>query len=137
MKKPCDIATGGFLRRGYVRYKRKVNGRWKNVSAHREAWEAINGPIPPGLFVLHKCDNRRCREPEHLFLGTHQDNMADCKAKGRTRIGRRNHNAVLHPANVRHIRASKLSGLELADIYEVTPSTISKIRMRRIWGHIA
>lgn len=55
----------------------------KSKKAHRVSWEAFNGPIPDGLNVLHKCDNTRCINPDHLFLGTQADNVADCKAKGR------------------------------------------------------
>ena len=50
---------------------------------HRLAWELFYGPIPPDLYVLHRCDNRPCCRPQHLFLGTHVDNMADMAAKGR------------------------------------------------------
>ena len=50
---------------------------------HRQSWIETNGPIPPGLLVLHKCDNPPCLRPSHLFLGTQKDNMADCSTKGR------------------------------------------------------
>lgn len=51
--------------------------------AHRLAWESVNGPILPGLQCLHHCDNRRCVNPAHLFLGTARDNVRDCMKKGR------------------------------------------------------
>jgi hypothetical protein len=51
--------------------------------AHRLAWIAWNGPIPDGMSVLHKCDNRACVNPDHLWLGTYSDNLRDCWAKGR------------------------------------------------------
>ena len=55
----------------------------KCLSAHRFVWSLVNGPIPDGLWVLHKCDNRICVNPDHLFLGDRRDNMLDCAAKGR------------------------------------------------------
>lgn len=65
-----------------------VNGR--NIGAHRASWAMHFGPIPDGVFVCHRCDNPRCVRPDHLFLGTHGDNMADMVAKGRAAIGARN-----------------------------------------------
>lgn len=70
---------------GYGHFQR--NG--KKYYAHREAYEIVNGPILDGLYVLHKCDNRPCCNPQHLFLGTHLENIADMVSKGRQAKGER------------------------------------------------
>lgn len=74
----CWIWMGGTSH-GYGHIK--INGKTKKV--HRVMWELTNGPIPEGIFVLHTCDIPECANPDHLFLGTHTDNMRDMIKKGR------------------------------------------------------
>jgi hypothetical protein len=69
----------------------KVDGVTRTV--HTLSYELFVGPIPEGMFVLHRCDNRRCGLPGHLFLGTHQDNMTDAQLKGRAGMSGRKHSA--------------------------------------------
>jgi len=64
---------------GYGHF-RGVTGR---VQAHRQAWELTHGAIPAGMLVCHMCDNTACVRPEHLYIGTHADNMRDMVARGR------------------------------------------------------
>ena len=73
----CHVFTGCRERYGLM----FVDGKRKR--AHRVAWELYRGKIPEGLHVLHRCDNPPCVNPDHLFLGTHTDNMRDCRDKGR------------------------------------------------------
>lgn len=77
----CLIWTGGMGSGGYGTFH--FDG--KNRSAHRVSYELYKGPIPEGMLVMHSCDNRRCINPDHLSLGTHQQNTADMVMKGRDR----------------------------------------------------
>ncbi len=103
----------------------------KRASAHRVAWELMNGPIPDGLCVLHKCDNRICVNVDHLFLGTNIDNISDMVSKGRQSKGESHRNSKLSTEDVRSIRERyALGGIyqyELAKEFGVTQTTISCI----------
>lgn len=114
--------------------------RWhgRKVYAHRFSWELHNGPIPAGLKVLHHCDNPPCIRPEHLFLGTQQDNIKDMDAKGRRNPARleRHGRAKLTLIQVRTIRQRRTSGekcVPLAMEYKVAPTLISRIGRGQIW----
>lgn len=111
------------------------------MRAHRAAWRLCFGEIPEGLWVLHHCDNRACVNPEHLFLGTNADNVADMIAKGRIWQGRRaagelNGHAKLTPEQVIEIRASKESATRVARALGITPESVWNIRRRATWTHL-
>lgn len=86
---PCWIWSGYRDREGYGHYS-DCSHRQHSRRAHRDMWEYHNGPIPPRMCILHRCDVPSCVNPDHLFMGTHLDNIADRQAKGRSARGDRN-----------------------------------------------
>ncbi len=116
----------------------------RRLMAHRLAWEILRGPIPDGLWVLHNCpggDNPQCVNPNHLFLGTHADNMADMVQKGRSTRGRRDAAAKATPAIVRAVREAYQTGQFtlrfLASKHGLSQSAVWKIVRRKTWGHVS
>lgn len=85
----CREWTGDKDRRGYGRMYIRIDGKRKKVAAHRWAYQHYVGPIPFKMLACHHCDNPSCVTPEHLFLGTHKDNRADCIRKGRANLPRK------------------------------------------------
>ncbi len=139
----CILWTGSVISRSVncdygVIQARRWRGRRK--LAHRVAYELMVGPIPDGLHVLHRCDNPRCINPVHLFLGTQADNNADKDAKGRHRApkGEDHPRAILTDEGVRDIRrrAATTSYEALATEHGVRTITIRAVVSRRSWKHI-
>ena len=128
-------ATGHFGH-GQIMADRNVEPTRRILTAHRVSWELANGPIPDGLCVLHKCDVPRCVRPDHLFLGTKRDNMADAAAKGRSARGSRLPQTKLTEDAVREIRASNETQTALAKRYGVSQAAISMARTGAHWSHV-
>ncbi len=133
---PCWEWQGHLHDNGYGRLTNRRNTGY----AHRFMWEAFNGPISDGFDVCHHCDNRKCVNPDHLFLGSRKDNMKDAQIKGRLQRGQDRHNSVLTPDIVRRARKLKGDGMKTKDIaarYGIKPQTMGKAINRHTWRHIA
>lgn len=113
----------------------------KHILAHRLSYQIFNGEIPEKMLVCHHCDNRKCINPEHLFLGTHQDNSDDAKSKnriispGRKNHGKRKLNKIL-VIKIRKWIEEGISCLEIARRLNVTSDCIYDIKYRKTWKHI-
>lgn len=118
---------------GRVKYKSKMH------LAHRLSYRLLIGDIPTGLFVCHHCDNRKCFNPNHLFIGTNDDNMKDMIKKGRHKAwakGKIGVNAKLKIDDVIKIKKMILDGMgntEISKIFNVGHVAISDIRNNRTW----
>lgn len=132
--------------RDYGILSRGISGS-SPISAHVASWILHFGPIPKGkgLCVCHHCDNSRCVRPDHLFLGTAQDNSDDKMRKGRYVHGKRKrgeecHSAKLTASQVIEVRKLSLSGERTSDIakrFGVWDTTIDAIVKGRTWKHVS
>lgn len=134
----CWLWTAFCQERGYGWFG--YNG--KSVRAHKIAWILPNYVIPDGMEICHSCDNPRCCNPKHLFLGTHKENMDDRDRKGRNinHKGEKHGNSKLTEKQVYEIRQYYAEGgitqLELAIQYEISLDTTHRIINRKVWKHI-
>jgi hypothetical protein len=140
----CWVWTGLAKTRGYGRISRAIDKKPHYFLAHRYSWMLRHGPIPDGQHVLHKCDTPVCVNPDHLFLGTHQENMADMWAKGRQNLkvrqrGEARHNAKLNAESVKEIRRLTAAGERRADIaarFHVSKSLVNQVARGDWWKHV-
>ena len=123
----------GTLTEGYGHIK--INGKMTLV--HRAMYQYVYGSIPKP-FVLHRCDNRKCCNPMHLYAGTSQDNMHDrVKRNPESFIYSEKHgNAKLIEKQVKEVRKSEEPQAVIAKRLNVSQGTISKIKSRKSWKHI-
>ena len=129
----CHLWTASRDRQGY--------GKTSGLLAHRVAWELVNGPIPEGMCVLHRCDNPPCCRVQHLFLGTRADNNADREAKGRGVYmnGSALTQSKLAEADIPVIRKDLAEGMTYGEIgrrFGVTAGTIWFIAKGKTWTHV-
>jgi hypothetical protein len=134
----CWDWIGAMFTNGYGSFKCKEFSRIQ-IPASRASWILSKGEIDETIFVLHRCDNRRCVNPEHLFLGDGKANMEDCKAKGRMNKGEDRPQAKLTEENVAELRKLRSEGWpwrRLAKRYGVSPSCILSAVTRQTWDHV-
>lgn len=149
----CWIWTGSKRNKGYGAFSYTVGGRLIQGRAHRYSYELHKGAIRPGYFVLHKCDNPACVNPDHLFLGTNEDNIRDMLKKGRHiaggthcgdegdwKRGTKHHAAKLTEEDVRELRRLHATGewsySQLGKRFQIGPSAAYKIVKRLLWRHL-
>lgn len=149
-----NVDIGSDVERFHKKYEIQENGCWiwtegtrpnskgvlyprhfangKSIGAHRFAYQITHGEIPKGAYICHKCDTPLCVNPEHLFAGTHKDNMADMVAKQRSYKGKGENKkglAKLTDFQANAIRETKnLSQSQIAKIFGVSQTTIGRIK---------
>lgn len=131
----CWLWTGSLSAKGYGVFDARLHGQ-RHYKAHRFSWALHNGPIPEGMNVCHTCDNRWCVNPEHLFLGTHQDNVADRMAKDRMRTGEDHQNSKLTNEQALYIYHSDKPAKEIAAELGVHDTVVYKIRGGKRWERV-
>lgn len=119
-------------------YGRAWLSRTREVRAHRLAWIQKWGWLPDGLYVCHRCNNKRCINVDHLYLGTAKINSMDAVADGLWNApkGEQHWNASLTEDDVRAIRADSRIRREIAADYGIDKTSVTKIKNGSRWGHV-
>ena len=128
----CWEWTAGKFTEGYGSFRLNT----KMLKAHRVAYTLTKGEIPDGLIVRHTCDNRLCCNPDHLILGTHADNMTDMTERNRQAKGEQNGRCKLTAKQVMEIYNLPLPQDEIAKLYNIDQSVVSRIKHKKRWKHL-
>lgn len=134
----CWNWTGSLDASGYG----SIHGDLREtLRAHRLAWEIKHRrSVPSGMHVCHSCDNRKCVNPDHLFLGTNADNVADKVKKGRQSTihlyGEAHGAAKITEAQARQIKAATGTMREIGSRYGISPASVCRIRTGKQWPHL-
>ena len=134
----CWEWTGCTASGGYGTIRRKVGHKeWKMVKAHRVSYELYKGSIGE-FYVCHNCDNPKCVNPEHLFLGTAKDNTQDMMSKGRHKYGyrRNSKHKWLSQEIANSIRKEKGTMKQIAEKFGTSAQQVRSIKNNQIWKGI-
>ncbi|QIX21393.1 hypothetical protein FOB41_09705 [Agrobacterium pusense] len=132
----CLEWQGYIQNSGYGVLERRIGGKRIKVLAHRFAAKYIAGLEVDDICTCHKCDNRRCVDENHLFAGTHKENMQDAVAKGRQAKGGDLPHTKLNEEQVHLIREDDRDYETVATAYSVPSSTVSNIKNLIEWSHV-
>lgn len=124
----CWLWTGSGSSRGGNEFRPTIKVAGKSGLAYRVSYQLFRGPIPEGKEVCHHCDNPACVNPQHLFLGTHAENIEDMRGKKRHPKA----NPLLTTEKVREIFSATGSPYQLSKKYGVNPHTVRKIKSRTL-----
>lgn len=133
----CWIWTAYVDEAGYGRFN--IGKESVEMRSHRVSFELFKGPLISGFHVCHKCDNKWCVNPDHLFLGTDADNMKDRDSKGRCQKGETHFRAKLKDWEVLLIREAHCKGFgvnKIARYFKMNSASISNITRKKSWKHI-
>ena len=111
-------------------------GKGSNLSAHRASYESKYGAIPNGMMALHICDISSCVNPDHIFIGTQQDNLTDKVLKKRQANGQNHGMSKLKEFEAKEIKYSEEKTIKLALRFNCSPVMVRQIRQGKYWKHI-
>lgn len=139
----CWEWAGSHMPNGYTSFQldRTTIGRGKTVLGHRYMYEYVYGPMPEGMCVCHRCDNRGCVNPTHMFMGTRKDNAHDAVRKGRNSRGSVNGMSILTESDIPRLRTLITTGprgtqRRLAREHGISESSMSQMIHGKTWRHV-